>query len=212
MFQATLRGWKRLAAGLVLVPGVAGIGEARGQTRFAEQSRHQPTTEAKASTAAEAGKQLMRQAQAAAERKDYAQARTLAERARTLRLPAQAYDITPDQFLAQMERKAPPANAARASAPAQTSDPKELVRQGRAALESGNIELAQDLARQAEALKPSSAWGLFADTPRSLQKDVQRAQTALAETAARVPLQIAHVRLAGIWIRDQVPQVWRRAL
>ena len=58
------------------------------------------------------------------------------------------------------------------TAPARTrpaADPRDILKQGRAALEAGQFDRAQDLARQADAANPSGRWGLFGDTPESTQ-------------------------------------------
>ena len=54
-------------------------------------------------------------------------------------------------------------------------DARALLREGRRALEAGQFDRAQDLARAAEASNPSGRWGLFEDTPQALLKDVQAA-------------------------------------
>ena len=57
------------------------------------------------------------------------------------------------------------------------ADPKLLLKEGRKALAAGNFDAAQDLAHKAEANNPSGKWGLFDDTPSSLQADVQAARS-----------------------------------
>lgn len=54
-------------------------------------------------------------------------------------------------------------------------DYKNMLKDGRKALEAGQFDRAQDLARAAEANNPTGKWGLFEDTPNSLLKDVQAA-------------------------------------
>ena len=84
MFQAKLRGWRRLAAGLVLVPGLTGVGadalglvgRAAGQERPAANGR------------ADEARDLMRRAREAYDAQNYGLARELAEKARALRAPA----------------------------------------------------------------------------------------------------------------------------
>ncbi|HET6572496.1 MAG TPA: hypothetical protein VFG68_02760 [Fimbriiglobus sp.] len=74
--------------------------------------------------------------------------------------------------------KVPPARAKMPAVTpkARTADPKELLRQGRKALAAGQFNRAQDLARQADAANPSGRWGLFSDTPESLENDVRDAR------------------------------------
>ena len=94
MFQAKLRGWRRLAAGLVLVPGLTGVGadalglvsRAAGQDRPASSSR------------ADEARDLMRRAQEAHAAQNFGLARELAEKARALRAPAAFYDDQPTYF------------------------------------------------------------------------------------------------------------------
>lgn len=57
-----------------------------------------------------------------------------------------------------------------------TTDPKELLRMGRDALKSGRFDEAQALARQADANNASGRWGLFGDTPESLENDIRSAR------------------------------------
>ena len=44
-------------------------------------------------------------------------------------------------------------------------------------LAEGQFDRAQDLARQADAANPSGRWGLFDDTPESLEGDIRKART-----------------------------------
>ncbi|MCZ2344390.1 MAG: hypothetical protein LC104_21730 [Bacteroidales bacterium] len=57
-----------------------------------------------------------------------------------------------------------------------TSDPKELLRMGREALKAGRFDEARALARQADANNTSGRWGLFGDTPESLENDIRSAK------------------------------------
>jgi Flp pilus assembly secretin CpaC len=59
---------------------------------------------------------------------------------------------------------------------AKSTDPKDLLKQGREALKAGQFDRAMDLAREADRANPSGRWGLFGDTPESLEKDVQTAR------------------------------------
>lgn len=55
-------------------------------------------------------------------------------------------------------------------------DPKQLLKDGRKALDEGRFADARDLAQAAEASNTSGKWGLFDDTPSSLRKDIESAQ------------------------------------
>lgn len=212
--QANLRGWKRLAAGFLLVPALSALSlDAQAQSgSFAEFSTNssspksgesKPTSsgsfaeystkssEAKAtSPELELGRQMMKQAHAAYDKKDLVRAKDLAEQALMLKVPMSAWgDDRPDVLLAEIERRTgvkPNMTAstmntsqtkAMSSSPSKKPvDPKVLVHDGRVALDAGKLDLAQDLARQAEATKPSSRWGLFEDNPSSLLRDVDKAR------------------------------------
>ncbi|HEY1187691.1 MAG TPA: hypothetical protein VGE74_08540, partial [Gemmata sp.] len=60
---------------------------------------------------------------------------------------------------------------------AANGDPKQLLKDGRKALAEGRFADARDLAQAAEANNPGGKWGLFDDTPHSLRKDIESAQT-----------------------------------
>jgi type II secretory pathway component GspD/PulD (secretin) len=179
VFQAYLRGWKRLAAGLVLAPGLTGAtSEALAQSGSFAESKSTSNREQVTSTSPELeiGRSLMKQAKAAFEKKDYAKAKELAEQAKMLRIPASAWgNDRPDTMLVEIQKRTGvrSTNTTTAKKPV---DPKVLVKQGREALESGKLDLAQDLARQADASRPSSKWGLFEDNPSSLLHDIQKAK------------------------------------
>ncbi|MFO0825486.1 MAG: hypothetical protein U0792_20595 [Gemmataceae bacterium] len=73
-----------------------------------------------------------------------------------------------------------PASSGKPKAGSTTSRPtggdyKTMLKDGRKALEAGQYDRAQDLARAAEANNPTGKWGLFEDTPNALLKDVQAA-------------------------------------
>ncbi|MCS6865532.1 MAG: hypothetical protein RMJ56_16830 [Gemmataceae bacterium] len=57
-----------------------------------------------------------------------------------------------------------------------SADPKQLLREGRRALDEGRFADAQDFAQAAERSNPSGKWGLFDDTPNALRKDIQAAK------------------------------------
>ena len=68
------------------------------------------------------------------------------------------------------------ATAAPGQAPAARSDPKVLLKQSREALKAGRFDQATELAKRADAVNGSARWGLFDDTPESVEKDVARAR------------------------------------
>ncbi len=67
---------------------------------------------------------------------------------------------------------------------AATSDPKQLIKDGRKALAEGRFAEARDLAQTAEANNPGGKWGLFDDTPSSLRKDIDSAQAKAQKVQA----------------------------
>ena len=67
---------------------------------------------------------------------------------------------------------------------AKPADPKDLLKKGRDALKMGKLDEAQALARQADSANPSGRWGLFDDTPESLEKDVKDARAKSDKAAA----------------------------
>jgi type II secretory pathway component GspD/PulD (secretin) len=79
-----------------------------------------------------------------------------------------------------------PAVGQTASPPAasRSADPAALLRQGREALKAGKLDVAQDLARQADAANPSGRWGLWGDTPESLANDIRAAQAKAGKAEA----------------------------
>jgi type II secretory pathway component GspD/PulD (secretin) len=166
VFQAKLRGWRRLAAGLVLVPGLTGLGaDALGLLgRAAAQDRP--------AASADEARDLMRRAREAYDAQNYGLARELAEKAKALRAPASFDDDPPEDLRSNMSRRPAPKAAARPA----TTDPKVLLSLATQALEAGDLDRAQDLATQAQAHGNGVRWGLFDDTPASVLKDVQKAR------------------------------------
>lgn len=177
MFQAKLRGWRRLAASLVLVPGLTGVGaDALGLVgRAAGQERP-------AANRADEARDLMRRAREAYDAQNYGLARELAEKARALRAPAAFYDDRADDQVSDVGARpaartgTPPPAAAAGGARPQPTDPRVLTAMALAALESGDLDKAQDLATQAQAVSGSIRWGMFEDTPASVLKDVQKSR------------------------------------
>jgi type II secretory pathway component GspD/PulD (secretin) len=167
VFQAKLRGWRRLAAGLVLVPGLTGLGadalgllgRASGQDRPSAASR------------ADEARELRRQAREAYLAKKYDVARELSERAEAVESgTGPSSDKADDLPPAQWRQPAKPAPRPT------TTDPKLLLDMAKQALSEGNLDKAQDLATQAHAHSQGVRWGLFDDTPASVLKDVHKAR------------------------------------
>ena len=173
MFQAKLTGWKRVAASLLLLPGLTAVGAEMlhliGPAHAAERSAG-TSDPAKV----EAAKALMNQANVAFSKGDYAKAKELAEKVQSMNVPLQFFDDTPEELLADIQKKTGGKMSAKVRTT--TEDPRVLVKKAKDALDAGRLDAAQDLLRQAEANGRSVNWGLFEDTPSSLMKDVQKAR------------------------------------
>ncbi len=59
-------------------------------------------------------------------------------------------------------------------APASGSDPKQMLKDARKALDAGRFDEATILAQQAESSNPGGKWGLFGDTPASVREDIAK--------------------------------------
>lgn len=81
---------------------------------------------------------------------------------------------------------------------AKTSNPKELLKMGRAALKAGRFDEAQALARQADTNNPSGRWGLFDDTPESLEKDIRSARAKHNKAQSEQLVQQAKALMAQV--------------
>ncbi|MFM8270833.1 MAG: type II secretion system protein GspD, partial [Gemmata sp.] len=99
-----------------------------------------------------------------------------------------------------------PAATAGAARPASSSggaaDPKQLLKDGRKALEAGRFAEARDLAQAAEANNSAGKWGLFDDTPNSLRKDIQTAQTKAQKAQAEQLMKQAKATAAKPAVND----------
>jgi type II secretory pathway component GspD/PulD (secretin) len=171
-----------LAASLLLLPGISAVGaemlhllgNARAQDRAATVTSEQT----------EAVVRLMEQARAAYDKGDFAKAQELCESVKAMKVAVPVYVDSPDKLLADMKRKSGPATGPAAAkqsgnAPrlASTEDPHVLVKKARDAYESGRLDAAQDLAKQAEANSRGTSWGLFEDTPDDILKKIQKARS-----------------------------------
>ena len=76
---------------------------------------------------------------------------------------------------AHAQSKATPAPAT-AQPAGRNMDPKEVLKLGREALKAGQLDKALDLAKKADASNATGRWGLFDDTPESLEKDIATAR------------------------------------
>ncbi|MGL6075105.1 MAG: hypothetical protein ACRC8S_13175 [Fimbriiglobus sp.] len=84
-----------------------------------------------------------------------------------------------------MAQGTPAASRTASTQPAsRNADPKEVLRMGREALKAGQLDRALDLAKQADATNATGRWGLFDDTPESLEKDIATARVKLGKVEA----------------------------
>lgn len=81
--------------------------------------------------------------------------------------------MTPAAHAQTKEAAARPASTQSAG---RAADSKDLLKQGREALKAGQLDRALDLAKQSDATNATGRWGLFDDTPESLEKDVATAR------------------------------------
>ncbi len=181
MFQAKIRGCARLAAGLLLVPGLAaldivllqGLNSIQAQdARPADGGKPGPVDQASA---------MMKQAKAAFDRGDYDQAADLAHKVKAMNLDLPYFVLPPDELLSEIAAKTGRKPTITVSTPAMPSkatkeDPHLLVKKGRDALDVGHLDDAMRYARQAEINGKGASWGLFEESPSSLIKDVKNAQ------------------------------------
>ncbi len=86
--------------------------------------------------------------------------------------------------------------APKGPAPKSGGDYKAMLKQGRKALDDGQFDRAQDLARAAEANNVTGKWGLFDDTPRSLLEDIQKAVAKSQKNQSEQMLKEAKALLA----------------
>ncbi len=170
MFQAYIRGWRRWAAGLVLVPGLTALGAEALSSRAYSQERSAP-----ASREAEA-KELLRQAREAGDAQNYGMAKELAEKARALRELAPSSEEPAEKPVKQTGPKP--------AVKPTSKDPRVLLGMAKQSLEEGKLDKAHELATQANAHSAGVRWGLFDDTPDSIIKDVKKARGRLAQDQA----------------------------
>ena len=71
---------------------------------------------------------------------------------------------------------AAPAAGQGPAAAARSTDPATLLKLGRDALKAGQFDQAQDFARQADKANNGGRWGLWGDTPDSLERDCRSAR------------------------------------
>jgi len=145
-------------------------------------NKQTPIASGKTASPHDSARQLMTQARIAFDKGDLNKSRLLAEQAKATKASQQFWDESPDQLLAEIDRKQGKTSTVKKTSP--SNDPVKLIAVGRTALNDGRLDEAQDLARQAEAQSRGTRWGLFDDTPASLLGDVQKAKAKKDRTEA----------------------------
>jgi type II secretory pathway component GspD/PulD (secretin) len=191
------RAWRRWIAGLFLVPALA-----EGSfTLFAQQ----PVTTVPAATspadARDGAKALIKQGRVFLQANNIAGAKQCAEFAAQMNVKWEFYDDKPEMLLADIAKHS---SAAPNTLPPMTSVPpltvpetpaakpaavwptnaKTLMRMGRDALKSGNMDLARECARRAAAC--NYRWGLIEDKPERLLSDIDKVARATPPRANNV--------------------------
>jgi hypothetical protein len=139
VFQAKLKGWKRLAASLVLLPGLTAVGAEVLHLLGTAQAQERPAESEMAQV--ERAKNMMVQARAAYNAGDYAKAQDLAEKIKTMNVGMPWWnDDSPDNLLADIKRKTGgklPKNVS-----ATNEDPHVLIKKARLELDAGRLDNA----------------------------------------------------------------------
>lgn len=184
MIQAMSKRWKRLAAGLLLVPGLTAVGAYYVQYMNRDVAAEERPTLTSTDAKSIAVQELMKRARAAYIKGDYATSRDLALQAKDKVDTAKAsgvelafYEDSPDQLLADIQKKMPQPTGTGPLKPTK-EDPHLLVKRGQKELDAGHLDKAMELARQAELNGKTTSWGLFEDTPTSLMRDIKSAMAA----------------------------------
>lgn len=172
VFQGKLQGWRRLAASLVLLPGLTAVGAEVLHLIGPARAQNSATPDKM-----ELAVRTLKQARAAFERGDYRTAKELADAVKAMNIRNAHWDDSPEQLYADLARKAKVVKEV-APPPVRTTaeDPRVLVRRAREALDAGRPDTALDLARQADANGRMVEWGLFEESPASILKDAQKAR------------------------------------
>jgi type II secretory pathway component GspD/PulD (secretin) len=133
----------------------------------------------------EVAKSLIKQGRIYMQQGNLVMAQQCALQARQMQVSWDISDDTPDKMLgdiaalssrtpAQLASMQTPADTAKPATPAVSypSDPRQMLKMGRDALKSGNLDLARDLGTRASAT--NTRWGLFEDSPAKLLNDVAK--------------------------------------
>lgn len=195
MFTTSLRGWKKFAAGLMLLSGgwdwssdASWAQSGPTLDRPGYPSKAISVTGANATTSAaspvETYRKLMSDARFAMRANDFARARVLAQQALELRVPKdklQFWDESAEKMIAEIDAKlgkAPTAGSSNATSAnlglSGKEDARQLLKLSKEAIAANQLERAAELARKAQAARPQPEWGLFEDTPASVLQNIQK--------------------------------------
>lgn len=164
---------------------------------MAETSPHPPASPEKPGKKSGSARELLRQAHAAIQAGELERARQLVREAEATGTHIPWWEEhTPDKLKAAIARAeqngVKQASAASASGkPMSAAEAKAMVRNARKALEENNMDLAEDLAKQAR-LAQGVKWGLFEDTPDKVLADV--AKTRESTNSERAAAMLAEAR------------------
>jgi type II secretory pathway component GspD/PulD (secretin) len=215
VFQAKTRGWKRLAASLVLLPGLTAVGaevlHLLGTTQAQEPVNSRPAAPVKTATS-EDPRALVKRAREAADSSRFDMAFDLAQQAEINGRNTKwgLFEDTPESILKDIQK-------ARARVDRQKAE--RLVGQARALYEkrtggdeqrAANLDKARSLCLEAIQLQgPSSMW-YFGDRPETLIKDIDSARSRInvavrptsdsapgARVAPKTDIRVADSQISG---------------
>jgi type II secretory pathway component GspD/PulD (secretin) len=139
----------------------------------------QTDTAASSADSTEVARRLVKDARQAMQLGNTAQAKQLAERARSLKPDLKWWEDTPEKLLSDIRQVEGSKDVAKAKdGPALDNhpmDPRALLKQARERYTAGKLEEAEKLAQQANSVK-LVRWGLFEDTPDKLLVDIRKAR------------------------------------
>ncbi|MCS6976753.1 MAG: hypothetical protein NZM31_07035, partial [Gemmatales bacterium] len=148
---------------------------------MADTKPAQPSSPEKPGKKSGSARDLLRQAHDAVQAGDLDRARQLVREAEATGTHIPWWEEhTPDKLKAAIARAEQSGSkkasaASSASTPMSATEAKAMVRNARKALDENNLDLAEDLAKQAR-LAQGVKWGLFEDTPDKVLADVAKAR------------------------------------
>ncbi|MFL5339120.1 MAG: hypothetical protein ACJ8F7_03050, partial [Gemmataceae bacterium] len=180
MSQARKRAWRRVAAGLFLLPALA-----EGGTFLRAQVPQDMPANRSADPAKDDARLLVKQGRIYLQANDVARARQCAALAQQKNVKWEFYEDTPEKLLGDcaampasttqpIQAVSPTVIPAAAPAGNYPTDAHQLMKMGRDALKAGNLDVAKECGNRANA--SSTHWGLFEDSPTKLLNDLAKAR------------------------------------